>query len=919
MITLKNCSHAHQISVLNSEFFPLHIHPKDTHKSHSNSLFLNHCKLSFPYSWKQRKVRLGFVGGGIKAEMQSNPKTTKTKSTSQSVKALVTVKQSGGGILKNLVNGGIDGIKDFVGKTLALELVSDEIDPKSNSETKTKKSNVHKTETKEDDVQYEATFELPLGFGNVGAVLVQNEDHDELFLKSIVLDGLPNGPVHFPCESWIQPKSDSPEKRVFFSNKLYLPSQTPSGLRMLREKELKLIRGNGEGERKSTDRIYDYDVYNDLGNPDSNIELKRPVLGGSKQYPYPRRCRTGRNLSKADPLSEEKISNFYVPRDEVFSEIKQTQFTTTTISAGVSLVLESIDALLSDQNLGFVSFEDIETLYKEGFHLPPLQDNGLNVIQRLIPKLLSVVNDTQNLLRFDTPEALKRDRFFWLSDEQFGRETLAGVNPYSIQLVKEWPLRSKLDPQIYGSPESAITKEVIEPQIIGYCTIEEAMKEKKLFMLDYHDLFLPFVSKVRELEGTTLYGSRTLFILTEQGTLKPLAIELTRPPIEGKPQWKQVFTPATSSTSHATSLWLWRLAKAHVLAHDSGYHELVSHWLRTHCAVEPFIIATNRQLSTMHPIYRFLHPHTRYTMEINSLAREFLISANGVIERSFTPMKYAVEISSVAYDQLWQFDLQSLPNDLIYRGMAVEDPNAPHGLKLTIEDYPFANDGLLIWDAIKEWVTDYVNHYYPSPSLIESDQELQAWWTEIRTVGHGDKSEEPWWPNLKTPKDLIEIITTIAWVTSAHHAAVNFAQYTYGGYFPNRPTIARINIPTEDPSEIELKKLLNNPEKTFLECLPSQIQSTLVMVVLNLLSDHSPDEEYIGQNVEQSWLENPTIKGAFEKFSTKLKEIEGIIDSRNADYNLKNRNGAGVVPYELLKPTSGPGLTGKGVPYSISI
>jgi lipoxygenase len=91
------------------------------------------------------------------------------------------------------------------------------------------------------------------------------------------------------------------------------------------------------------------------------------------------------------------------------------------------------------------------------------------------------------------------------------------------------------------------------------------------------------------------------------------------------------------------------------------------------------------------------------------------------------------------------------------------------------------------------------------------------------------------------------------------------------------------------------------------------------MVVLGLLSEHSPDEEYIGQNMEPSWGENQTIKEAFERFQKRLKEIEGIIDSRNEDKNLKNRHGAGIVPYETLKPFSGPGVTGKGVPYSISI
>ena len=159
----------------------------------------------------------------------------------------------------------------------------------------------------------------------------------------------------------------------------------------------------------------------------------------------------------------------------------------------------------------------------------------------------------------------------------------------------------------------------------------QAIEKKRLFILDYHDLLLPYVRRVRALKGTTLYESRTLFFLNEDGTLRPLAIELTRPPMDGKPQWKRVYEPS----ENATSLWLWRFAKAHVLAHDAGYHQLVSHWLSTHCAVEPYVIATNRQLSAMHPIYRLLQPHFRYTMEINASARSTLIDAGGIIESTF--------------------------------------------------------------------------------------------------------------------------------------------------------------------------------------------------------------------------------------------------------------------------------------------
>ncbi|KAL5055822.1 hypothetical protein RYX36_036504 [Vicia faba] len=723
------------------------------------------------------------------------------------VKATVTVKPAGEGVLSKLgLQRGLDKISELMGKTILLELVSSELDPKTKLEKKRIKGYVHLTNRSAEEVKYEAEFEVPANFGEIGAVLVENEHRTEMFMREIVLDGFLTGPVKFSCESWVHSKFDNPTKRVFFSNKSYLPCETPEGLKLLREGELISLRGNGQGERQTFERVYDYDVYNDLGDPDTDPKHKRPVLGGT-EHPYPRRCRTGRPRCNTDPLSEKRSNNVYVPRDECFSGVKQLVFSENTLQSVFNPLLSGLRASVIDKNIGFPLFSSIDELFNEGFNLPPQKEKGF--LRTVLLRLVRLVSDA-TILRFETPATVDKDRFFWFRDEEFGRQTIAGLNPCCIQLVTEWPLKSKLDPNIYGPAESAITTEIIEQQIGGFLTVEEAIKQKKLFILDYYDFFLPLVEEVRKLEGTTLYGSRTLFFLTHDGAIRPLAIELARPPMNGKPQWRQVFTPSW----HSTEVWLWRLAKTHVLAHDGGFHQLVSHWLRTHCSTEPYIIATNRQLSAMHPIYRLLLPHFRYTLEINALAREKLINVDGIIESSFTPKQHSLLVSSIAYDQHWQFDLQALPNDLIHRGIAVKDPNAPHGLKLAIEDYPYANDGLVLWDAIKSWVTDYVNHYYNTDSRnVESDKELQAWWEEIRNVGHADKKDEPWWPNLKTNEDLIEIVTTIVWITSGHHAAMNFGQYTYAGYFPNRPAIARTSMPTEDPSDQELELFYNKPEQ----------------------------------------------------------------------------------------------------------
>ncbi|KAI4978509.1 hypothetical protein ZWY2020_015262 [Hordeum vulgare] len=111
-------------------------------------------------------------------------------------------------------------------------------------------------------------------------------------------------------------------------------------------------------------------------------------------------------------------------------------------------------------------------------------------------------------------------------------------------------------------------------------------------------------------------------------------------------------------------------------------------------------------------------------------------------------------------------------------------------LELAIHDYPYANDGLLIWDAIKQWAFDYVAHYYPcAADIVNDDVELQAWWNAVRTKAHADKKDEPWWLKLDCHESLVQTLSTIMWVASAHHAAVNFSQYPFGGYVPAKPSL----------------------------------------------------------------------------------------------------------------------------------
>lgn len=245
----------------------------------------------------------------------------------------------------------------------------------------------------------------------------------------------------------------------------------------------------------------------------------------------------------------------------------------------------------------------------------------------------------------------------------------------------------------------------------------------------------------------------------------------------------------------------------------------------------------------------------------------------------------------------------------------------PGGLCLHIEDYPYAVDGLEVWHAIDGWVRSYCAHFYHSDKEVDGDAELQAWWHDVRTVGHGDRQgDQACWLALDSVDHLAQTLSTLIWIASALHAAVNFGQYAYAGFPPNRPTRCRRFVPL--PGSPEMTQLEADPEKFFLEMVPDRFTATLGLALIEVLSNHTSDEVYLGQRATSTWTDDGQLLRLLDRFRENLRRVEKRVEERNKDPRLKNRRGPVKVPYTLLFPDVAgqeKGLTGKGIPNSVSI
>jgi lipoxygenase len=236
--------------------------------------------------------------------------------------------------------------------------------------------------------------------------------------------------------------------------------------------------------------------------------------------------------------------------------------------------------------------------------------------------------------------------------------------------------------------------------------------------------------------------------------------------------------------------------------------------------------------------------------------------------------------------------------------MAVEDTdeNNPTGIQLLMLDYPYAIDGLEIWTAIKSWVNDFCSLFYKDDEAIIADVELQAWWSEIRFIGHGDNHNETWWYQMTTLSNLVEALTTLIWISSARQAVINHQNHTQNGnYQTYYPTLCKKFIPLE--GTVEFGEFLKDPDKFFMKMLPNRFEISLGLALVDLLSKNAYDEMYLLRcQPSHGWIDNELVQNRFAEFREELKEIQIRILQRNKDPKLKNRRGSAKIDHNILYP-----------------
>jgi arachidonate 15-lipoxygenase len=425
-------------------------------------------------------------------------------------------------------------------------------------------------------------------------------------------------------------------------------------------------------------------------------------------------------------------------------------------------------------------------------------------------------------------------------DQVFAYMRVAGYNPVMIERVTSlsdrFPVTDEHYQAVMGTDDS----------------LKAAGEEGRLYLADYK-IFEGALNGTYPYKQKYLYAPLALFALHKgsdsKRQLRPVAIQCGQTPGPDYP----IITPNSGK-------YAWLFAKTVVQIADANFHEPVTHLARTHLFVGAFVMATYRQLPINHPLSLLLRPHFEGTLAINNAAQRTLIAPGGGVDRLLSSTIDNSRVLAVHGLQSYGFNSAMLPKQFQQRG--VDDPKL-------LPVYPYRDDALLVWDAIHQWVADYLNLYYATNQDIQNDAALQAWAAEVQAYDGGrirDFGEDG---RIQTREYLVDAATLIIFTASAQHAAVNFPQKDLMGYAAALPLAGYLPAST-------LKGEVT--EQDYLNLLSPLDQAQRQYNLLGLLGSvyYNKLGEY-----PQGYFTDSRVNSLLQGFQSNLQRVEHTINQRN--------------------------------------
>ncbi|XP_072796648.1 polyunsaturated fatty acid lipoxygenase ALOX12-like isoform X1 [Vicugna pacos] len=434
----------------------------------------------------------------------------------------------------------------------------------------------------------------------------------------------------------------------------------------------------------------------------------------------------------------------------------------------------------------------------------------------------------------------------WQEDEFFGYQFLNGANPMLLRRSTALPPRLVLPSGM----------EELRAQL------EKELQNGSLFEADFI-LLDGIPANVIQGEKQYLAAPLVMLKMDPHGKLLPMVIQL-QPPSPSSP------TPPLFLPSDPPLAWL--LAKSWVRNSDFQLHQLQYHLLNTHLLAEVIAVATMRCLPGLHPVFKFLMPHIRYTMEINTRARTQLISDGGVFDK-------VVSTGGGGHVHL----LRRAMAQLTYCSLCPPDDLAERGL-LGTPGAHYAHDALRLWDITARYVERIIQLFYHGDDVVRGDPELQAWCQEITEVGLCRAQDRGFPVSFQSQNQLCHFLTMCVFTCTAQHGAINKGQLEWYAWVPNAPCTMRMPPPTTK-EDVTMATVMGS--------LPDVQKACLQMAITWHLGRRQPDMVPLGHHKEKYFSE-AKAKAALNQFQTDLANLEREIAARNEQLDL---------PYEYLKPS----------------